>query len=315
MAVPSVRLPSGVKMPVLGLGTWKSKPGEVTEAVKAAIDAGYRHIDCAFLYGNENEVGAGLKAKFDEGVVKREDMFITSKLWNNFHHPDDVEEAVKKSLTGLGLDYLDLYLIHFPMAYKRGPDLRPEDADGKTIGADIPVTDTWKALEACVESGLLRNIGLSNFNSKQIQAVIDVAKIKPAVLQVECHPYLNQKPLLQFAREKGLVFTAYSPLGSPDRPWAKPGDPSIMEDPKLKPIADKYGKSVAQVLLRRGVRRDTIVIPKSVTPTRNRQNIRVFDFALTSQEMETIDGFNVPYRACDVSWLDYMPDYPFHEPF
>ncbi|CAH1239336.1 AKR1B10 [Branchiostoma lanceolatum] len=318
MAVPSVQLPSGVKMPVLGLGTWKSKPGEVTEAVKAAIDAGYRHIDCAFNYGNENEVGAGLKAKFDEGVVKREDIFITSKLWNNFHHPDDVEEAVKKSLTSLGLDYLDLYLIHFPMAYKRGPEMNPKDAEGNVIGEDIPFTDTWKvcvALEACVESGLLRNIGLSNFNSKQIQAVIDVAKVKPSVLQVECHPYLNQKQLLQFAKEKGLVFTAYSPLGSPDRPWAKPGDPSIMEDPKLKPIADKYGKSVAQVLLRWGVQRDTIVIPKSVTPARIQQNIRVFDFALTSQEMETIDGFNVPYRACDVSWLDYMPDYPFHEPF
>ncbi|XP_066296713.1 aldo-keto reductase family 1 member B1-like [Branchiostoma lanceolatum] len=315
MAVPSVQLPSGVKMPVLGLGTWKSKPGEVTEAVKAAIDAGYRHIDCAFNYGNENEVGAGLKAKFDEGVVKREDMFITSKLWNNFHHPDDVEEAVKKSLTSLGLDYLDLYLIHFPMAYKRGPEMNPKDAEGNVIGEDIPFTDTWKALEACVESGLLRNIGLSNFNSKQIQAVIDVAKVKPAVLQVECHPYLNQKQLLQFAKEKGLVFTAYSPLSSPDRPWAKPGDPSIMEDPKLKPIADKYGKSVAQVLLRWGVQRDTIVIPKSVTPARIQQNIRVFDFALTSQEMETIDGFNVPYRACDVSWLDFMPDYPFHEPF
>ncbi|XP_066297256.1 aldo-keto reductase family 1 member B1-like [Branchiostoma lanceolatum] len=193
--------------------------------------------------------------------------------------------------------------------------MNPKDAEGKVIGEDIPFTDTWKALEACVESGLLRNIGLSNFNSKQIQAVIDVAKVKPAVLQVECHPYLNQKQLLQFAKEKGLVFTAYSPLSSPDRPWAKPGDPSIMEDPKLKPIADKYGKSVAQVLLRWGVQRDTIVIPKSVTPARIQQNIRVFDFALTSQEMETIDGFNVPYRACDVSWLDFMPDYPFHEPF
>eukprot|EP00058_Branchiostoma_floridae_P013522 XP_002599010.1 hypothetical protein BRAFLDRAFT_122465 [Branchiostoma floridae] len=318
MAVPSVQLPSGVNMPVLGLGTWKSKPGEVTEAVKAAIDAGYRHIDCAHVYGNENEVGAGLKAKFDEGVVKREDMFITSKIWNVFHHPDDVEEAVKKSLTSLGLDYLDLYLIHWPMAYKRfkdGGEMFPKDADGKFIREEIPFTDTWKALEACVESGLLRNIGLSNFNSKQIQAVIDVAKVKPAVLQVECHPYLNQKQLLEFAKQKGLVFTAYSPLGSPDRPWAKPGDPSIMEDPKLKPIADKYGKSVAQVLLRWGVQRDMIVIPKSVTPARIQQNIQVFDFKLTEEEMATIDGFNIPYRACHLDWVSFMPDWPFHEPF
>eukprot|EP00058_Branchiostoma_floridae_P013524 XP_002599012.1 hypothetical protein BRAFLDRAFT_221786 [Branchiostoma floridae] len=314
MEVPSVQLPSGVKMPVLGLGTSRTR-GQVTEAVKAAIDAGYRHIDCAHVYGNENDVGAGLKAKFDEGVVRREDMFITSKLWSTFHHPDDVEGAVKRSLRSLGLDYLDLYLIHWPMAFKRGAEMLPKDADGKFIGEEIPFTATWKALEACVESGLLRNIGLSNFNSKQTQAVIDVAKVKPAVLQVECHPYLNQKQLLEFTKQKGLVFTAYSPLGSPDRPWAKPGDPSIMEDPKLKPIADKYGKSVAQVLLRWGVQRGTIVIPKSVTPARIQQNIRVFDFALTSEEIATIDGFNIPFRGSHFDSVNFMPDYPFHEPF
>ncbi|XP_066296645.1 aldo-keto reductase family 1 member B1-like [Branchiostoma lanceolatum] len=315
MSAPTVELPSGQKMPVLGLGTSQAKPNQVTEAVKAAIDAGYRHVDCALKYGNEAEIGAGLKTKFDEGVVKREDMFITSKLWNTSHHPDDVRGAVESSLTSLGLDYLDLYLIHWPMAFKRGAEFFPTDAEGKMMWEDVHFTETWKALEACVESGLLKNIGLSNFNSKQIQAVIDVAKVKPAVLQVECHPYLNQKQLLQFAKEKGLVFTAYSPLGSPDRPWAKPGDPSIMEDPKLKPIADKYGKSVAQVLLRWGVQRDTIVIPKSVTPARIQQNIRVFDFALTSEEMETIDGFNVPFRVVGFDWVSHVPEFPFHEPF
>ncbi|KAI8500411.1 hypothetical protein Bbelb_219770 [Branchiostoma belcheri] len=293
MSAPTVELPSGHKMPVVGLGTSQSRPTEVTEAVKAAIDAGYRHIDCAFKYGNEPEIGAGLKVKFEEGVVKREDMFITSKLWNTFHHPDDVRGAVERSLRSLGLDYLDLYLIHWPMAFKRG------DA----------------ALEACVEAGLLKNIGLSNFNSKQIQAVIDVAKVKPAVIQVECHPYLNQKQLLQFSQEKGLVFTAYSPLCHPNRPSTKPGDPSIMEDPKLKPIADKYGKSVAQVVLRWGVQRGSVVIPKSVTPARIQQNIRVFDFALTSEEMATLDGLDVPFRIVHLDWVRHVPEWPFHEPF
>ncbi|XP_019628139.1 PREDICTED: alcohol dehydrogenase [NADP(+)]-like [Branchiostoma belcheri] len=315
MSAPTVELPSGQKMPVVGLGTSQSRPTEVAEAVKAAIDAGYRHIDCAFKYGNEPEIGAGLKVKFEEGVVKREDMFITSKLWNTFHHPDDVRGAVERSLRSLGLDYLDLYLIHWPMAFKRGDAVFPEDAEGKMMWDDTPFTDTWKALEACVEAGLLKNIGLSNFNSKQIQAVIDVAKVKPAVIQVECHPYLNQKQLLQFSQEKGLVFTAYSPLCHPNRPSTKPRDPSIMEDPKLKPIADKYGKSVAQVVLRWGVQRGAVVIPKSVTPARIQQNIRLFDFALTSEEMATLDGLDVPFRIVHLDWVHHVPEWPFHEPF
>eukprot|EP00058_Branchiostoma_floridae_P001904 XP_002587392.1 hypothetical protein BRAFLDRAFT_96279 [Branchiostoma floridae] len=315
MSAPTVELPSGQQMPILGLGTSQAKPKQVAESVKIAIDAGYRHIDCALKYGNEAEIGAGLKAKFDEGVVRREHMFITSKLWNTFHHPNDVEEAVKKSLRSLGLDYLDLYLIHWPMAYRRGDSLLPEDGEGRMMWDDIHFTDTWKALEACVESGLLRNIGLSNFNSKQIQAVIDVAKVKPAVLQVECHPYLNQKQLLEFAKQRGLVFTAFAPLGSPGRTRVKPGDPSIMEDPKLTPIAEKYGKSVAQVLLRWGVQRGTIVIPKSVTPARIQQNIRVFDFALTSEEMAMIDGLDIPHRFIHLDWVSHVPEWPFHQPF
>ena len=166
----SIRLFSGASMPLVGLGTWKSKPGEVAEAVKCAIEVGYRHIDCATAYGNEEEVGSALKEKL--GVAcEREELFVTSKLWNTFHHPDDVRPACVKTLKDLGLAYLDLYLIHWPTAFERGGVLFPKNPDGKMRYADTPFTDTWKAMEKLVEEGLCRHIGLSNFNSKQINEV------------------------------------------------------------------------------------------------------------------------------------------------
>ena len=169
-AMTTIRLPSGAPMPLVGLGTWKSKPGEVAEAVKCAIEAGYRHIDCAAAYCNEEEVGSALKEKLGE-ACERGELFVTSKLWNTFHHPDDVRPACLKTLKDLGLSYLDLYLIHWPTAFERGGELFPKDPDGKMRYADTPFTDTWKEMEKLVEEGLCRHIGLSNFNSKQIDKV------------------------------------------------------------------------------------------------------------------------------------------------
>ena len=166
----TIRLPSGAPMPLVGLGTWKSKPGEVAEAVKCAIEAGYRHIDCAAAYCNEEEVGSALKEKLGE-ACERGELFVTSKLWNTFHHPDDVRPACLKTLKDLGLSYLDLYLIHWPTAFERGGELFPKNPDGKMRYADTPFTDTWKEMEKLVEEGLCRHIGLSNFNSKQIDKV------------------------------------------------------------------------------------------------------------------------------------------------
>lgn len=290
--VPLIQFNNGFYCPILGIGTWKSKPGEVTQAVKDAIDIGYRHIDCAYVYGNEKEVGEAIKTKIQEGVVKREDLFITSKLWNTFHRPDLVRGALEASLKNLNVDYLDLYLIHWPQAYLEDGPLFPTDENGKIQFSDVDYVDTWKALEPLVCHGLVRSLGVSNFNSKQLQRLLDNASLKPVTNQVECHPYLNQKRLKKFCEDRDIMITAYSPLGSPDRPWAKPGDPQLMEDPKLKEIAERLGKTVAQVLIRYQIDRGNIVIPKSVTKSRIASNFNVFDLKLSPQDVALIDSFD-----------------------
>jgi len=293
----SVEFNNGLKAPILGLGTWKSTVGEVEKAVTHAIKAGYRHIDCAHCYGNETEVGAGLKAGLAAAGVERSQLFVTSKLWNNKHHPEDVEAACRNSLADLGLDYLDLYLIHWPTGFLRGDEKFPKNEDGSVkYDFDIHPTDTWLAMEKLVEKGLVKSIGVSNFNSVQIADILEKGKIVPATNQVECHPYLNQSKLLNFCKERGITITAYSPLGSPDRPWAKPDDVKLLDDAKLRAIAAKYNKSTAQLLIRWQVQRGVIVIPKSVTPSRIEENFNVFDFELTAEEMKEIDSFDCAGR-------------------
>jgi len=313
--VPSLVMNNGLKVPQFGLGTWKSKPGEVTQAVKDAIDAGYRHIDGAFVYQNENEVGTAIVQKLKEGVVKREDLFITSKLWNSFHSPKLVVPAIKKTLELLGVDYLDLYLIHWPMGYKEGGGLFESDSNGKQLYSDVDYVDTWKQMEECVKQGLTKSIGISNFNKKQIERVLAVATIKPVMNQVECHPYLNQQKLIDFCKSKDILITAYSPLGSPDRPWAKPGDPSLLDDPKLKVIAEKYGKSTAQVLIRYQLERGTVVIPKSVTKSRIIENMNIFDFQLNKDDVKTIDAMDCNGRFVGLAPMKDHPHFPFSDEY
>jgi len=298
---PTFKLNNGKEVPAFGLGTWKSKPGEVTQAVKDAIDIGYRHIDCAYIYGNEKEVGAAVSAKIGEGVVKREDLFITSKLWNSFHKPELIEGVLKESLANLCVEYLDLYLIHWPQAYKENEELFPTDADGKIKFSDVDYVDTWKQLEKMVEQGFVKSIGLSNFNKKQIERVLGIATIKPVCLQIECHPYLNQNRLINFCNTKEIIVTAYSPLGSPDRPWAKPDDPNLLEDPKLAQISKHYGKSVAQVLLRYQFQRGVVAIPKSVTKSRIAENFDIFDFELSEADLFYMNTFDCNGRLCPMT--------------
>ncbi|XP_050700452.1 aldo-keto reductase family 1 member B1-like isoform X1 [Eriocheir sinensis] len=313
--VPSITLNNGKKFPVLGLGTWKSKPGEVTQAVKDAIACGYRHIDCAYVYGNEAEVGAGIKAKIDDGTVKREDLFITSKLWNTFHSKALVAPVLKESLTNLGLDYLDLYLIHWPMGYKEGGELFPVDANKKNLYSDVDYVESWRGLETVQKEGLVHSIGVSNFNKDQIERVLKEGEIVPVTNQIECHPYLNQKKMIDYCRSKDIVVTAYSPLGSPDRPWAKPGEPQLMDDPKIVAIAEKYKKTPAQILIRYQIQRDVVVIPKSVTKSRIESNFQVFDFTLSDEDMKTIDSFDCNGRLLHLDWVNDHKDYPFHTEF
>ncbi|EFX86053.1 hypothetical protein DAPPUDRAFT_208580 [Daphnia pulex] len=315
MVVPTVKLNNGCTIPIVGLGTWKSKPGEVKQAVVEAITAGYRHIDCAFAYGNEEEVGAGIKQKIDDGTVTRNDLFITSKVWNTFHSFNKVEVAIRQSLKNLGLDYLDLYLIHWPMGYQENTVLFPKDDEGKFIFSDVDYLETWKGLEHCAKLGLTKSIGMSNFNSLQLKRILDNTTIKPVVNQVECHPYLNNSKLIQFCKEHDIVVTAYSPLGSPDRPWAKPEDPVIFEDPKLKELAQKYNRSPVQIILRFQTQRGVVVIPKSVTKERIVDNLNCTDFELTEEDVKYIETFDCNGRVCALDWVKDHPYYPFNVEF
>ena len=214
-----VKLSNGYEMPPIGLGTFLSPPGSVKSAVESAIKYGYKHIDAAAVYQNEKEIGEALKELFDKNIVGREDIFITSKLWNNSHRADQVLPALQKTLADLQLDYLDLYLIHWPLAFNPGSDFFPKNESGQILyDEQTNFTETWKALEDCVAKGLTRSIGLSNFNSIQIKEICDNATIKPVVLQVELHPYLSQRKLVDFCKSLGIVVTGYSPLGSPSRP-------------------------------------------------------------------------------------------------
>jgi len=283
-----VKLNNGLSMPQLGLGTWKSQAGQVEKAVEHAIKAGYRHIDCAAVYGNELEVAAGLK---NSGVA-REELFVTSKLWNTKHTPEDVEPTCRKTLADLGLEYLDLYLIHWPYAFQRGDNPFPRNEDQTMQFDDTHPTTTWLAMEELVKKGLVKSIGVSNFNSQQIKDILEKGSIKPVTNQVECHPYLNQEKLLNFCKDHGIVITAYSPLGSPDRPWAKPDDVKLLDDPKIKTLAEKYSKSPAQIIIRWQIQRGVVVIPKSVTPTRIEENADVFGFSLTEEEMAEMKSFD-----------------------
>jgi len=294
-----VVLNTGTKLPLIGLGTWKSKAGEVAAAVKTALANGYRHIDCAAIYGNEGEIGGALSEVFAAGSLKREDVFVTSKLWNTRHAPVDVLPALKQSLSDLKLAYLDLYLIHWPIGFKNvdGKGF-PTNPDGTLQYSMDAFEDTWLELEKAVSAGLVKAIGLSNFNSNQIASILKVATIPPAVLQIESHPYFTQQPLIDFCKSKGIVVTAFSPLGSPDRPWAKAGEPLLLEDEKIIAIGAKYGKSAAQVCLRFQAQRGVVCIPKSVTEARIISNAQIFDFALSADEMVTVSGFNRNWRAC-----------------
>ncbi|KAJ9598314.1 hypothetical protein L9F63_010992, partial [Diploptera punctata] len=288
-----------------------TKEGEAEQLVKDAIDIGYRHIEpSAMVYQNDKEVGAGIRAKLLMALLENVNIFLTTKLWCTFHRREKVVEACKQSLSTLGFDYLDLYLIHWPCAFKEGDDAWPKDSDGKVITMNVDYVETWKGMEDCFKLGLVKSIGISNFNSQQIERVLQAATIKPAVNQIECHPYLNQSKLIAFCKERGIVITAYSPLGSPNA-IAKETTPAPLQDPKLQQLAKKYKKSVAQIILRYLIQHGTVPIPKSSSKKRLQENFDIFNFEISKEDMNTIDALNKNIRICPFSDAKGDINYPF----
>ncbi|PWY96924.1 hypothetical protein BCV70DRAFT_228886 [Testicularia cyperi] len=294
----TLTLNDGNKIPQIGLGTWLSKPGEVANAVEIAIKAGYRHLDLAKIYQNQHEVGEALK-KTIPSVVKREDLFITSKLWNNAHAPENVEAAYDDTLKELGIDYLDLYLIHWPVAFAAGSDLVPKTEDGKqtVLDRNTSIVDTWKALIELQKKGRVKSIGVSNFTKENLQVLIDATGVVPAANQIEAHPLLPQDDLVEYCAEKNIHLTAYSPLGN-----NLSGKTKIVDYPQVQDVAKKLNADPAQVLIAWGVKRGYSVIPKSVTESRIHSNFAQItlsddDYKKVSSLVEEIGKvrFNVPY--------------------
>ncbi|XP_054633512.1 aldo-keto reductase family 1 member D1-like isoform X3 [Dunckerocampus dactyliophorus] len=276
-----ISLRDGNRIPLLGLGTYgdpRTTPkGTALECVKLAIEVGYRHFDGALVYFNEHEVGQAIREKIADGTVRREDIFYCGKLWNTFHPPELVRPALERTLKTLKLDYVDLYIIELPMAFKPGNEFYPKDQNGKYIYHHTDLCATW---------------------------------------EVECHPYFTQPKLLDYCHQNDIVVVGYCPLGSSrDESWVNVKCPPMLQDELLVSIGRKYNKSSAQVALRFNVQRGVVVIPKSFSPQRIRHNFQIFDFSLTEEEMKAIEGLNKNIRFVELlMWSDH-PEYPFHDEF
>ncbi|WFS62799.1 aldo/keto reductase [Pseudodesulfovibrio thermohalotolerans] len=296
-----IMLHTGAKMPALGLGTWQAAKGEVARAVTEALRIGYRHVDCAHVYGNENEVGEALAAT----PVPRRELWITSKLWNNSQCPKDVRPALERSLEALGLDYLDLYLIHWPVQLSHTV-MYPQSGSDLIAWTEEHALETWSALEDCVRAGLVRHIGTSNFSMKKIQVLLDKGSILPAVSQVEMHPYLQQNKMRAYCQANGMGITGFAPLGSKHRPahQHKEGEPGLLNHPDILAMAERLGTTPASILLGWAVSRGTSVIPKSTNPERLRQNLAAADLELAEADMAIISAMDMSYRFLDGShWM------------
>ncbi|XP_055301506.1 aldo-keto reductase family 1 member B1-like [Sitodiplosis mosellana] len=311
--VPKILMNNGLFMPGFGLGTFESF-GLAGRATKHAIDVGYRHFDTARLYANEVEVGQAIQEKIKEGVVKREEIFIVTKLWNTDHEPEKVEKAARQSCEKLGLGYIDLYLMHYPVAFKERTPFEdwPLNPDGTFEHVDVDYIDTWKAMEKLVDLGIVKSIGISNFNSQQIDRLLANCRIKPVNNQIEASPQINQKKLIKFCQERDIIVTAYCPLG---RPIPAEKKPSFLYDDKLTAIAKKYNKTVPQVVFRYLIDIGSVPIPKSVTPKRIEENIDVFDFKLSTDEIKYIDTFNTGERVIHFTESRHDKHFPFNIEF
>ncbi|KAL6718180.1 hypothetical protein ACLMJK_004268 [Lecanora helva] len=303
--IPIAAAPSNI--PLLGFGTWNLKisSDNTSAAVSAALQAGYRHLDCAAIYGNEKDVGRGIKGGLQEADLKREDIWVTSKLWNDHHHPDQVEQGLDETLGHLGLDYLDLYLMHWPVALSSGK-------------RSINYLDTWHAMEALLVTGKVKHIGVSNFSPEQLKDLISRSTIKPAVHQFELHPYLQQTKFVQWHQENDIHVTAYSPLANLNPGYGKGKDapPSLLKNGEISAIAKERGCTNAQVALKWGMDRGTSVIPKSSHVERILENfdskdcaLEVEDYAIiTKVGKKYLTRFNNPSRSLGLPLFEGLED-------
>jgi alcohol dehydrogenase (NADP+) len=282
----------GGQMPALGFGTLIPDPATTISATRDALEAGFRHFDCAERYRNEREVGDALQAGLAAGGISREDIFVTTKVWNTNHRPERVERAFDASLDRLRLNYLDLYLIHTPFAFQPGDEQDPRDQDGNVLyDRSVTLLDTWRAMESLVDQGRCRAIGLSDITLKGLLPIYESARIKPAVIQVESHPYLPETEFLEFCKEKDIVFLAGVPLGHGMRPGP-------LEDPVITAIAARVGKTPAQVLLAWAVQRGTALLTTTRTAARARENLNIS--ALPQDAFDEINRIQTRQRLNEV---------------
>jgi D-xylose reductase len=326
MAPTSLQLASGDRLPAIGLGLWKVAPEIAARTVIDAVEIGYRHFDCACDYGNEPQVGAGLQDVLRSGDARRDELWVTSKLWNTYHAAEHVRPAVERSLRDLQLEYLDLYLIHFPLPLKFVPFQKryppgwfydPESPFPRAEEANVPIRETWRAMEDLVRAGLVRNIGVSNFSAALLRDLLACTEIEPSVLQVELHPYLTQEKLLRFCRERRIAVTAFSPLGAAS--YVEIGmardDDVVLRSPAVLEAASRHGKSPAQIVLRWGIQRGTAVIPKTSRLEHLRENLASFDFELSTEEMLAVSAlnrnrrFNDPGEFAERAFNAFLPIY------
>ncbi len=314
------------QMPTVGLGLWKIDQADASDAVYDAVKAGYRHLDSAADYGNEIQVGAGINRVIQDGLCSRQELWLTSKLWNTFHRPEHVMDACKRSLQELQVDYLDLYLIHFPISLKyvdfdtRYPPewfFDPASTNPRMEIDPVPLHETWAAMEGLVDAGLVKNIGVCNYNSALLHDLMAYARIKPAMLQIESHPYLTQERLIRLAHNYELPVTAFSPLGALSYlalDMATENESVLLQEPVLK-AASRHNKTPAQIVLRWGVQRGLAIIPKTSKLERLKENIALYDFVLSDAEMNSISAlnlnrrFNDPAVFCDLAFNTFYPIY------
>lgn len=316
-----VELSDGHLMPVLGYGTYQTPEvpaSEILESTKMAIDTGFRHIDSAYAYKNEKETGQAIRSKIADGVVKREDIFLTTKLWCTFHRPELVQVGLERSLQNFQLDFVDLYLIHYPVSIKPSEELYTKDENGKILFETVDLCAIWEAMEKCKDAGLTKSIGVCNFNRRQLEMILNKPglKYKPVCNQVECHLYLNQSKMLDYCKSKDIILVSYCTLGSSrDKAWVDQKSPVLLEDPILCVMANKYKQTPALIAIRYQLQRGIVALVRSFKEDRIKQFMQVFDFQLASEDMKILDGLNRNLRYNPATYFGDHPNHPFTDEY